>query len=113
MMDEYLAGGCLTVTGKICIFPFTLAGTTHYACTTHGNQNQQEKPWCSTKVDGNGLHIGGQGHWGECGLGCHIEGLKWEKDVNDIYTYTLRRPLMGEVLSTRIWGVPPAGGPLL
>ena len=27
--------------------------------------------------------------------------------------YTLRRPLMNEVLSTRIWGVPPAGGPLL
>ena len=27
--------------------------------------------------------------------------------------YTLRRPVMGEVLSTRIWGVPPAGGPLL
>ena len=24
-----------------------------------------------------------------------------------------RRPVMGEVLSTRIWGVPPAGGPLL
>ena len=28
-------------------------------------------------------------------------------------TYTLRRPVMGEVLSTRIWGVPPSGGPLL
>ena len=27
--------------------------------------------------------------------------------------YTLRRPVMGEVLSTRIWGVPPAGGPPL
>ena len=27
--------------------------------------------------------------------------------------YTLRRPVMGEVLSTRIWGAPPAGGPLL
>ena len=27
--------------------------------------------------------------------------------------YTLRRPLMDEVLSTRIWGVPPAGGLLL
>ena len=27
--------------------------------------------------------------------------------------YTLRRPVMGEVLSTRIWGVPLAGGPLL
>ena len=27
--------------------------------------------------------------------------------------YTLRRPVMGEVLWTRIWGAPPAGGPLL
>ena len=27
--------------------------------------------------------------------------------------YTLRRPVMREVLSTIIWGVPPAGGPLL
>ena len=28
--------------------------------------------------------------------------------------YTLRpRPVMGEILSTRIWGVPPAGRPLL
>ena len=27
--------------------------------------------------------------------------------------YTLRRPVMGEVLSTIIWGVPPAGGPRL
>ena len=27
--------------------------------------------------------------------------------------YTLRRPVMREVLSTRIWGVPPAGGLLL
>ena len=24
------------------------------------------------------------------------------------YMYTIRRPVMGEVLSTRIWGVPPA-----
>ena len=27
--------------------------------------------------------------------------------------YTLRRPVMREVLLTRIWGVPPAGGLLL
>ena len=70
----------MTVTGKICIFPFTLAGTTHYACTTHGNQNAQERAWCSTKVDGNGVHIGGQGLWEECGLGCPIEevsGKNW------------------------------------
>ena len=33
-----------------------------------------------------------------------------EKSMN---IYNLRRPVMREVLSTRIWGVPPAGGPLL
>ena len=38
--------------------------------------------------------------WGP--WGCLSQGL-----------YTLRRPVMGEVLSTRIWGVIPAGGPLL
>ena len=27
--------------------------------------------------------------------------------------YTLRRLVIRKVLSTRIWGVPPAGGPLL
>ena len=32
---------------------------------------------------------------------------------NPIVLYTLRRPIMHEVLSTIIWGVPPAGGPLL
>ena len=31
----------------------------------------------------------------------------------ELIMYTLRRPVMREVLSTRIWGVPPAGGPLL
>ena len=30
-----------------------------------------------------------------------------------LYYYTLRRPVMGEVLSTRIWGVPSVGRPLL
>ena len=29
------------------------------------------------------------------------------------YMYTLRRLVIRKVLSSRIWGVPPAGGPLL
>ena len=34
-------------------------------------------------------------------------------DLYRITLYTLRRPVMREVLSTKIWGVPPAGGLLL
>ena len=30
-------------------------------------------PWCSTKVDENGVHKGGQGLWGYCGAGCPRE----------------------------------------
>ena len=89
-MPIYFAGGCLTVTGKICIFPFTLAGTTHYACTTQGNQNSQERAWCSTKVDGNGVHIGGQGNWGECGLGCPIEEVSGNNLLEKIPTTCVR-----------------------
>ena len=39
--------------------------------------------------------------------------LSYLRYVKMYLKYTLRWPLMGEVLSTRIWGVPPAGGPLL
>ena len=34
--------------------------------------------------------------------------LQWTIISNLSYFYTLRRPVMREVLSTRIWGVPPA-----
>ena len=45
-----------------------------------------------------------QGHFLQCVFLGRLQSLD---------KYTLRRPVMGEVLSTRIWGVPPAGGPLL
>ena len=32
------------------------------------------KPWCSTKVDDNGVHISGQGKWGYCGQECPCDG---------------------------------------
>ena len=31
--------------------------------------------WCSTKVDGQGDHVSGQGHWGVCGVECPRELL--------------------------------------
>ena len=34
------------------------------------------KPWCSTKTDTRGNHIGGQGQWGHCAGSCPVEGKK-------------------------------------
>ena len=57
------SGNCMTVAGPSsgieCIFPFIVDGITHIACTTHLN-NPEDEPWCSTKVDDNGNHIGEQ-----------------------------------------------------
>ena len=60
----YFTGNCRTVAGPSpgmkCIFPFTVGEVTHMACTTRF-LNPEDTPWCSTKVDDNGNHIGGQG----------------------------------------------------
>ena len=72
---DLVADSCLTVIGHKCIFPFTFGGTIHHGCTTKGNLRPYERPWCSTKVNANGVHVGGQGHWGECALGCPMEEL--------------------------------------
>ena len=54
-----------------CVFPFTFnykdsngtrVNQTFYGCTT--NLDPDDKPWCSTKVDSNGIHQ--HGHWGHC-----------------------------------------------
>ena len=102
------SGNCMTVAGPSsgveCIFPFIFSGITHTACTLHGAL-PGDKPWCSTKVDGNGNHIGGQeikkniytyicwniffslfymyficvfpqqGNWGDCSSECPVEGV--------------------------------------
>ena len=65
---------CFTVdgpgTGNACIFPFTFNGITYSDCPWNENDGAF---WCSIKVDENGEHIGNQGKWGVCGLGCKIE----------------------------------------
>ena len=34
------------------------------------------RPWCSTKVDDNGVHISGQGKWGYCDPECPCDGTE-------------------------------------
>ena len=62
---------CKTIGGPssdvACVFPFKFDGNTHYKCIW-----DESGAWCSTKVDANGNHVGGQGNWGNCGQGCPI-----------------------------------------
>ena len=66
---------CRTVAGPSfgmkCIFPFTMkeTGTTFNACVP---DLASGIPWCSTKVDEMGFHIGGEGNWGDCSSECPI-----------------------------------------
>ena len=38
-----------------------------------------DKPWCSTKVNEDGEHVGKQGNWGDCGPECPVEEGKYSK----------------------------------
>lgn len=60
---------------KSCVFPFTFGNKTHSACTTDGNDDVDDPPWCSTQVDMLGNHIGRRGSWGNCTFGsdCPVE----------------------------------------
>ena len=46
-----------------CVFPFTFANRLHTTCTTISGG---AKPWCSTLVDSDGVHVAGGGHWEYC-----------------------------------------------
>jgi len=47
-----------------CIFPFSFRGKIFDECTTFSDPD--EKLWCSTKVDENGLHVSAGKYWGHC-----------------------------------------------
>ena len=57
---------------KPCVFPFTMSNDyetiTYTKCTTV--LDPEDKPWCSTKVDYNGQHIGAHDNWGFCDERC-------------------------------------------
>ncbi len=61
--------GCKTTsTNKACIFPFTYLDQVWNGCTNEDDDDGLF--WCSTKVDKNGKHVGGGGHWGYCPDSC-------------------------------------------
>lgn len=75
-----------------CIFPFTYAGVVHNACTLAADT----QPWCSTKVDSSGVHIGGEGNWGYCedktecpfeGNGNYCKIISYIQDFNKRYKF--------------------------
>ena len=53
------------------MFPFIYKGKEYNECTF---QKGDVKAWCSTKVDGNGKHVGGQRQWGYCEKECPVQG---------------------------------------
>ena len=56
--------------GVPCVIPFTLLGKTYHSCTYDFHHTTGYKPWCSTKVDENGIHVtknpDGTNNWGTC-----------------------------------------------
>ena len=77
-----MARSCETIVGGpqvnvTCIFPFKMKddqgnNMTYVGCILDERSNI---PWCSTKVDGLGFHVGKskKGNWGYCGQGCPLD----------------------------------------
>ena len=67
---------CLTVSGASpntpCVNYFKYLDVTYNTCSL--KNAPEDKPWCSTKVDKSGTHIGGEGNWGNCGSDCPMPG---------------------------------------
>ena len=57
-------------TGMKCKLPFKIEGRTFHRCT---KKLGGTRPICSTKVDDDGHHVSGGGHWGECSPDCPTE----------------------------------------
>ena len=70
---------CTTTTGpdpnKPCQFPFKYESVTFNQCITHGNEEYETLAWCSTKVDGSGNHVVGQGKYGFCEPKCQPKNI--------------------------------------
>ena len=77
-----LAVSCETIPGGpqvnvTCVFPFKIKNdrgndATYVGCTL---DERSDIPWCSTKVDELGFHVGksNKGHWGYCGQECPLD----------------------------------------
>jgi len=61
-----VSGGCTTIGGDPCKFPFTYKGVRYETCTTDHSENGA--PWCAVQVNRLGRVI--QGRWGDCAENC-------------------------------------------
>ena len=81
--------------GKKCIFPFIYRGDTYTKCIRINGQS--DRSWCSTKVDSNNRHIGGEGNWGYCDDNCEttiFSCLPWELWCKDNKNTILGNPYL-------------------
>ena len=71
------ADSCITVGGASpnlpCVFPFKFNNVVYNNCTLMYAHHTNNKTWCSTKVDANGVHMSNSGNWGNCGPDCEAE----------------------------------------
>lgn len=69
------SSSCLTVggddVGSPCVFPFIYHDRSYSKCTL--SNADDGLAWCSTKVDAEGAHVGGEGKWGQCSQDCPTE----------------------------------------
>merc|ERR1719510_1238127 len=66
--EEDGGGSCLTVSGEQCQLPFIFRGLTRTGCIT--DSDPAGLLWCSTRLDSQGRHVAGGGHWDHCQPGC-------------------------------------------
>jgi len=68
------SSACLAVggpgNGLPCVFPFKYGRITYTTCSNKFKNKTNNLPWCSTKVDEKGKHVGGGGNWGNCDETC-------------------------------------------
>jgi hypothetical protein len=64
-----------------CIFPVIIGDYKFDGCMMDNPNPKIGKPWCSTRVDGNGNHISGEKNWGECDKSCKIDEYGIHVDV--------------------------------
>ena len=62
------AGGCKTVKGRDCVFPFTYRGQSYSSCTTTESDNGAA--WCATEVDSAGAVV--HSKWQDCKPECPV-----------------------------------------
>jgi len=75
---------CTTLSGHLCVFPFTYQGVTYEKCT----YARSERPWCATEVNRDNVVITNK--WDDCNLhsetSCPVEKKTEAQDIPQCWT---------------------------